>query len=393
MKSIFLVGLWVALLLLNFAAQAVDLVPSQIFVNGSSGSDEAAGDQPHPLRSLSAAIARLPDPLSQSVTIEWTAGEERSTGARGMSSDRLELMRRMRPGVQVSIIGRTNSAGTLPAMAWEGGTAMVDAREGNWALENIRIGTGSKRQRRGVLATGPAVVALNNIRFRTCSFSDAAIYAQRGGLIELRGMIQANEQLHRAAGDETFAGIVAMDHGIVRFTEREGASLDLGNGSLSVGDYGIIELGCESAHITSWGDQSNCLAVNNSGRIDLHNTTTYLTAAKKQNTPIGLEHDGHVLAEGARIIIEGTNDVAIYLQKASTLTGNDIELRGNFASTLTASSGSMFVGRFKTGVTGLAASTSASINVEAVDGKIIGPLTTNSGGLISLPDGRVLSGR
>jgi hypothetical protein len=302
-------------------------------------------------------------------------------------------MRRMRPGVRVSIVGQTNRSGELPKMAWEGGAAMVDVREGVWWLENTQIGTGTKRQRRGVMVAGPGCVTLKNVTFRTRSLSDAAIYAQRGGLVELRGAIKLNEHLHERAEEETFAGIIATDHGIVRFAERDGASLEIGNGSLSASYYGVIGLGCKTARITSWGEQSNCLAVNNSGRIDLHNTTTRLCARQKQNTPIGLEHDGHVLAEGAHIIIEGTNDTAIYLQKSCTLTCNDIEIRGNCPNTLTASSGSMFVGRFKSDVAGITATTSATINIEAADGKIAGPLSATRGGIISLPDGKIVSHR
>jgi len=133
--------------------------------------------------------------------------------------------------------------------------------------------------------------------------------------------------------------------------------------------------------------------VNNSGRIDLHGTTTRLCARQKRNTPIGLEDDGHVLAEGAHIIIEGTNDNAIVLQKASTLTCNDIEIRGSFANTLVASSGSMFVGRFLTEVAGVSATTSATINIEAGSKPVIGPLSATRGGVISLPDGKVVSGK
>jgi hypothetical protein len=151
---------------------------------------------------------------------------------------------------------------------------MVDVREGVWWLENTQIGTGTKRQRRGVMVAGPGCVTLKNVTFRTRSLSDAAIYAQRGGLVELRGAIKLNEHLHERAEEETFAGIIATDHGIVRFAERDGASLEIGNGSLSASYYGVIGLGCKTARITSWGEQSNCLAVNNSGRIDLHNTTT-----------------------------------------------------------------------------------------------------------------------
>jgi hypothetical protein len=281
----------------------------------------------------------------------------------------------------------------LPKLSWEGGTAMVDAREGDWWLENIQVGTGTKRQGRGVMVAGPGCVTLKNVTFRTHSHSDAAIYAHRGGLVQLVGAIKLNEHLHDRAEEGTFAGIVATDHGVVRFIEREGASLEIGNGTLSASYYGVIRLGCKTARITSWGEQSNCLAVNNSGRIDLHNTTTRLCARQRRNTPIGLEHDGHILAEGAQITIEGTNDNAIVLQKASTLTCNDIEIRGACPNTLVASSGSMFAGRFLTDVAGLHATTSATINIEAVQGRIVGPVTATRGGVISLPDGKVVSGK
>ena len=49
-------------------------------------------------------------------------------------------------------------------------------------------------------------------------------------------------------------------------------------------------------------------------------------------------------------------------------------------------SGSMFVGRFKGDVKKLEARTGACVNIEALDGKLIGPVETASGGVISLPD-------
>jgi hypothetical protein len=167
--------------------------------------------------------------------------------------------------------------------------------------------------------------------------------------------------------------------------------LEIGNGSLSASYYGVIRLGCKTARITSWSEQGNCLAINNSGRIDLHNSSIRLCARQKGNTPIGLEHDGHVLAEGAQVIIDGTNNNAIVLQKASTLTCNDIQIRGTCRNTVEAMSGSMFVGRFLTDVSGVSASTGATINLEAVQGQIVGPISTGSGGLISLPGGKVVS--
>jgi hypothetical protein len=296
----------------------------------------------------------------------------------------------MRPGVTVQIIGEPGADGALPRFGWEGGTAMVFVGEGDWWIENIQIGTGTTRQRRGVMATGPAKVTLKDVVFRTRSHSDAAIYAERGGLALLRGAIRINEDLHNHAPDESFAGIIATDHGIVRFDDSGGGFLDMGNGSLMASYYGCIGLGCRTAHITSWGDQSNTLAIDNSGRIDLHNTTTTVSAKKKRNTPIGLEHDGHILAEGAHIVIEGENEMAIALQKASTFTCNDIELRGVFRTTLWASSGSMFVGRFLTDVSDISADTSAKINVEALKGKIRGNVTAQHCGAVSLPDRNVV---
>lgn len=363
---------------------------TSLWVDAQRGLPGAGGSQEKPCRSLSEAIHLLPHTLTRSVTIQVADGDYSTTGGENMNPERLELMRRMHPGVEVRIVGTRRDNRAMPRLAWEGGSAMVVAVEGNWSIENLQIGTGTTRQRRGVMVTGPAQVTLNNVTFRTRSRSDAAIYAERGGLVLLRGAIRINEDLHQNAPDESFAGIIATDHGTVRFDGSENASLDMGNGSLSASYYGCIGLGCRTARITSWAEQSNTLSINNGGRIDLHNTATTLVAKQKRNTPIGLEHDGHILAEGARIIIEGENDMAIALQKASTLTCNDIELRGTFDKSLWASSGSMFVGRFRTDVTNVEADTSAQINIEALDGKIRGEVTAKHCAVVSLPDRNVV---
>jgi hypothetical protein len=270
--------------------------------------------------------------------------------------------------------------------------AMIHATEGTWRIESLQIGSGSTRQRGGVRVEGPAHVELRNVTFRTRSHSGAGIRAERGGRVSLYGRILMNEHLHDEAEDETFCGIVSTDHGSVKFEQRKGALLDMGNGSLSAGYYGVIRLGCETARITSWGRQSNNFAVNNGGRIDVHGTTTTLRARVKENTPIGPEHDGHILAEDAHIIIEGENDCAITLQKASTFTCNDIELKGTFRKTIWAMSGSMFVGRFLTDVTRVEAHTGASVHIEGVRGEILGPVQATSGGVVSLPGGKVVRG-
>lgn len=361
--------------------------PETIWVHATEGKDNHAGTERRPLRTLAAALALLPEPLARDVTIEFVGTHER-TGGRDEAV--LELAHRMRPGVEVRFVGRRDANDEVPVLDWRRGRSMVDAREGTWRIENVRVGTGSTEQRRGVVVEGPAHVTLKDVTFRLRSNSDAGIRAHRGGLVSLRGTIRLNEDLHDEASDESFCGIVATDHGQVRFVERQGATLDLGNGSLSASYYGCIRLGCEWARITSWGRQSNNLAVNNGGRIDLHETTTTLCARVPENTPIGPEHDGHILAEDAHIRIEGKNDCAITLQKASTFTCNDIELAGEFRKSLWAMSGSMFVGAFLTDVNQLEAHTGAGVHIESIEGEVRGPVIVTSGGLISLPD-RVVS--
>lgn len=369
-------------------AQVGAAPPERIDVDPVHGDDANSGSQQKPVKTISAALALLPDPLTQSVTIRLARGAYAVTGGHEMAPTRLELMRRMRPGVTVHIVG---AGGDSPAtLAWEGDTTLIDVRDGDWWLENVQVGTFTTRQRRGVMVCGPAHATLKNVAFRLRSQSDAGIYAHRGGQVSLRGRIAMNEHLHEQADAETFCGIIATDHGIVRFREHDGASLDLGNGSLSASYYGVIRLGCETARITSWGEQSNNLAINNSGRIDLHDTVVTLAARQHRNTPIGLEHDGHILGEGARIIIVSDNDTAIALQKASTLTCNAIELRGRCETSLFASSGSMFVGRFKCDVGRLEATTGATINIEQIDGRLNGPVIAKHAGRISLPDRDVL---
>jgi hypothetical protein len=298
----------------------------------------------------------------------------------------------MRPGVQVRIIGQRDSSGRIPTLAWQI-TPMIRATDGGWWIEDVQIGSFSIHQGAGLEVRGSAAhVTLKNVVFRTRSESGPAIHARRGGRVTLRGNILINEHLHDRAEQRSFSGIIAEDHGVVKFEERKGASLNMGNGSLSASYYGIIRLGCETARITSWGGQSNNLAINNGGRIDLHGTTTTLCAKQRNNTPIGLEHDGHILAEGAHIIIEGENNTAIVLQKASTLTCNDIELRGTFKGALTGMSGSMFVGAFRGDIPTVGASTGASIHIVQMKNRgKIGSVSATSGAVISLPDRTVSS--
>jgi hypothetical protein len=295
-------------------------------------------------------------------------------------------MRRMRPSD-----GRTRGASEAEGpvvFAWNGGEPLVDAREGTWRISGVQVGSSERAEARRARDWTIEVI-LDGVAFQLRSTSDAGIFARRGGRIALRGAIRLN--VPPPEGEESFSGVIATDQGVVEFDERQGSSLELGNGSLSASYYGSIRLGCESASITS-GTRSNCLSIGNGGRIDLRNAETTLVATDPKNTPIGLEHDGHVLAEDAHIKIRGKNDAAIALQKASTLTCNDVELDGEFEYALWATSGSMFVGAFLGDLGRLEASTGATIHVEKLNGKVVGPIEAKSGGVISLPD-RVVSSR
>jgi hypothetical protein len=306
-----------------------------------------------------------------------------------MPAGSLHLSVRMRPGVSVTLRGTADGKGT-PVFAWEGGRYLVEVRDGSWRLADLQIGSGSRAQRGGVRVRGPSEVELENVEFQIRSHSGAGLLAERGGRANLRGSIAMNPQFHEEGEEESFCGILATDHGVVEFTEREGASLSIGNGTLSVRTYGRIRLGCENAAITCW-TTSNNLGVNNGGRIDLANTPTILVGKDPRNTLIGLEHDGHILAEDTHVYLRGKNHSAIALQKASTFTCNDVHLEGEFETTLWASSGSMFVGSFHGEITRLDANTGAGIHLERLRGEFKGKARARAAGVITLPDRTIQS--
>jgi hypothetical protein len=88
-----------------------------------------------------------------------------------------------------------------------------------------------------------------------------------------------------------------------------------------------------------------------------------------------------------RSIGKGKNDTAIVLQKASTLTCNDIELQGTFKGALTAMSGSVFFGAFRGGISGVVADAGASIHiVEMKNQGRAASVSATRGAVVSLPD-------
>lgn len=365
-----------------------------IFVDPVRGRDDWMGSCEQPVRSISAALARIAEPVEGHPSITLEPGDYDSTGGVEMPTNSLQLAKRMRPDAYILIHAsralRNSSA--RATFRWKGERRMIEATEGQWRLSEIQVGTGEESQIRGLFAHGPVDVLLADARFELVSHSDAALWVERGARLQLTGPIVINQRdVGQESPENSYSGVVATDGGLIEFVDREHSKLVLGNGSLRASYYGTIRLGCQTAEITCHG-RSNLLSVCNSGRIDLRNTMTTLVATDPKNTPIGLEHDGHVLAEDAVIKIRGKNDSAIALQKASTFTCNDLYLEGEFRTALWASSGSMFVGRFKGDVGRLEARTCATISVEKIVGKLRGAVDAQSGGVVSLPD-RLVSSR
>jgi hypothetical protein len=206
----------------------------------------------------------------------------------------------------------------------------------------------------------------------------------------LFGAIELNEDLHdKRIGEENFCGILATDHGTVQYQQTKGASLSLGNGRLGASYYGCVRLGCESARITSW-TTSNNISIACSGRVDLHGTRTHLRGHHPENSLIGPEDDGHILAENTHVILESLGcRNALYLQKASKVFGGPFEIQGKFDHTIVAMSGSVFGGTVKGAVSNVEAHTGGQIFLEHGSNM---PRTARGalGGMVVLPDDKIL---
>src|SRR3954467_11010262 len=90
---------------------------TSLWVDAERGREGSIGAQDKPCRSLSEAINLLPDLLTRTVTIQVAAGDYPTTGGRNMPAERLELMRRMRPGVEVRIVGIHRDDQVVPRFA------------------------------------------------------------------------------------------------------------------------------------------------------------------------------------------------------------------------------------------------------------------------------------
>jgi hypothetical protein len=329
----------------------------EAYVDPIRGNDNNSGTKSSPLKTVSAAIEKVPELVAAAISVHLAPGVYKTTGAKGMPASLLILDRKMRRegdnriDISVHIIGegRNFEGAAKPGeVILDWGTGLqIQVDNGIWNLENVQIGNRSyKGTQQGIIVSGSSsLVHLRNVRIRTTSLSGCGIGAIRGGEVQLHGRIELNEDLHDQAPENSFCGISASYNGTVRWNDSSGV-LSMGNGSLSAGYFGVIELGCKTARITSWGRQSNNLAINDSGRIDLHGTETTLCSKHKENTLIGLEDDGHILAEGAKIILETEPDFPGYivLQKASTLYVGTFIIHGNSGVNFSASSGSSLMG-------------------------------------------------
>ncbi len=365
-----------------FLLLAIALVPggssraTELTVDPARGNDSAPGTAERPLKTIVAALARVPENVDSTLTIRLKAG------AHGGAP--LVLRRRTAPSTSVALTGEN---GTI--LDWPG-ESMITVLEGQWAISNVQIGTRRLNQRQGIVVEGPGLAIVRDVKIRTRSESGAGLLARRAGRIHLAGRIELNEDLHEKKPEaETFCRILAEDHGTVQFVERDGASLSIGNGSLSAQYYGCVRLGCATARVTSW-TMNNVIGIGNSGRVDLHGTETRLKAGDPRNTCIGPEDDGHIMAEDTKLILESEgNGAAIVLQKSSTLYGTDIELRGAFLSAVVAMSGSTFSGVIKGDVRSIEATTGAHVSLHPGSAKPSGEVNARFGATIVLPDGKV----
>ncbi|MCY2954136.1 MAG: hypothetical protein NTU53_19545 [Planctomycetota bacterium] len=314
-----------------------------------------------------------------------------------MPESQLILNRNMPRNVVVSFKGETTKADPGPPVILDWRSEyqyMVLVEHGRWRFSDLQLGTRQKTQRQGFCSEGTSsLLELENIRIRNASTAGAGIAAQRGGRTHLYGKIELNEDLHDECKDlETYSRVYAGDHGTVQFVgQGPGTLLSVGHGSLSTDYYGCIRLGCERAKITTWDPGGNNLGIANSGRIDLHGTETHLRGMHEEAGLIGLEDDGHILAEETHVILEHCKSRhAIYLQKASKVFGGPFEMRGKFQSSVVTMSGSVFGGTVTGDVTEIHAYTGSHITLESRSSKPTGRVVADSGASITLPSGKVV---
>lgn len=405
-RYVILVEICLTLLLAHVGSDATlarkpNLKASSIFVDSSEGTADGSGTKSSPYKSLRQAISCTPDALSTPMTICLAPGSYGSRQEGTAPEGTLYLRRRTLEGAEIRIVGMNQDFSKAAApgqvcLDWtcRGDEPLVRTSEGVWSFENIQLGSRKAGQVNGFSVEGPGLLKLKNVRIHLRSTDGAGIHAHRLGRVHLDGRIELNEDLHGGLGKEkdSWCAIRASDHGTVQFVgSRGGSLLSIGNGGLRANYYGVIRLGFQKAEITSWGSgQQHNLAIANSGRIDLHGTTTVLRTMNPQNTPIGFEDDGHLLGEGARLVLHTAGVNGILLMKASRFFCYDIEFRGRPKYAVHATSGSTFNGSFigteDPGTIYAEKGSDAIIHGSEVELK--GPFVAKSLGRICLPNGR-----
>jgi len=373
---------------------------ADIYVDPVRGRDvKGHGEtQSRPFRSISAAVAVIPEYVQTPTTIHLLQGRYSTTGGHGMPDNHLVLRRRTAPGCYIQLKGEGGENGSdRPAFLDWLGAPMITVFQGRWRVERVQLGNRDKKQREGFVAQGSeSLLDLVDVRIRTASHSGSGILAERSGRIHLFGTIELNEDLHDECKDpETFSRIMARDHGRVKFMQSKGASLSIGNGGLGASYYGSVRLGCEAANIKSWA-KSHPLVIGNSGRIDLGGTKTQLSSMNPDGILIASEDDGHILAERTHVVLQAGpegNAGAICLQKASTLFGGPFDIRGKFRGTVVTMSGSTFVGKVVGEFGSADAYTGAHLCLQAGSSVPTRVAHARSGATIVLPTGEVLRER
>lgn len=224
----------------------------ETYVDPIRGSDTNPGSKTAPLQTVSAAIEKVPELVTAAITIHLAPGVYTTTGGKGMPTSVLILDRKMRRegdwriDISVHIVGEGKNfegAAEPGEVVMDWGTGLqIQVENGVWNLQNIQIGNRSyKGSQQGIIASGSsALVHLRDVRIRTASQSGCGIGAVRGGEVQLHGSIELNEDLHDKAPENSFCGIRASYHGIVRWNDGSGV-LSIGNGSLTTGYFGMID--------------------------------------------------------------------------------------------------------------------------------------------------------
>jgi len=133
-------------------AEDDDQVPSELYVDPQKGRDNepSAGSFEKPFRSISAAIAVIPEEVRTPITIHLLPGRYDTTGGHGMPDNHLVLRRRTASGCYIQLKGAGGGkVNARPVLLDWISAPMVTVCEGRWRIGHIQLGTRNKKQRQG----------------------------------------------------------------------------------------------------------------------------------------------------------------------------------------------------------------------------------------------------